>query len=428
MFVPGRILVIDDVPQEVEEVIDSLRQKGESVLFTTSMPEEDAFFENVRLLIIDLHLAGDRDSSYEAVTAILEKINQKTRFFIIALWTKHARNTDKDRQIVEDLKNLFNKRAEILPEEQKKKYPLKAIFLRPFGKSISQSELFGRIKKAMISHPECGLLFEIERSIESARDRTVSDIVDKAAVPMILKTLEEEVGEAALSREMVDLFLKVLDRHCKPTETMSVCIKKLISQPPNSDADKYGHIHNLQSYYVIPEQEAICTGDVLERKNGKENYAVIVTPECDFAQRKKRPLDYIKIISAIRINHNDFANKSLVKKIKTQLKISKKRTLNECVESILKGNLKERFYVLSCLKDDQGIIFYLILDFQQVSNLPFKEKVAALGEGNWIRVCRVDTPIIDNLLQKYSVYSSRIGIQTIPNDVIQSTIDKIKDN
>ena len=83
--------------------------------------------------------------------------------------------------------------------------------------------------------------------------------------------------------------------------------------------------------------------------------------------------------------------------------------------------------MLNCLKDDQGVIFYLILDFQQVSNLPFKEKVAVLGEGNWIRVCRVDTPIIDNLLQKYSAYSSRIGIQTIPNDVIKSTIDKTKE-
>lgn len=425
MFVPGRILVIDDVPEEVEKVIDSLRHKGESVLFTTSMPEQDTFFENMRLLIIDLHLGGDKDTSYDAVTAIIEKANQKTRFFVIALWTKYAKNNDKDLQIVEDLKNLYNQRAKAFPEEQRKRHPLKAIFLRPFGKTISQSELFGRIKKALISHPECGMLFEIERSIESARDCTVSDFVATAAVPTILKSLKEEVGDLALSREVTDLFLRILGRHTGTTDKMQEHVSTLVESSQDIDVDNFGRIHNLQSYYNVPEGEPTWTGDVLERRDRSE-YAVIVTPTCDFAQRKGRPLDFIKLISAMRVNYNDLLEKDALKRVRDGLRISKKKTLKDCVKLILTGGLRKRFYVLTCLKDHQDNFFHLILDFQKISKLRHKEKPTTLGAGGWRRVCRIDTPIIDDLLQKYSSYSSRIGIQAIPSDIVEGTASKIE--
>lgn len=73
MIVPGRVLVIDDAFDDVRDVIAELREKGESVVFTTSLPE-DEMLENVRLLIIDLFLAGeDPDSNFDAVASILEK-------------------------------------------------------------------------------------------------------------------------------------------------------------------------------------------------------------------------------------------------------------------------------------------------------------------------------------------------------------------
>lgn len=340
MIVPGRILVIDDVPSEVEEVIDSLRQQGESVLFATSMPEKETFLENIRLLIIDLHLAGDdKDSSYEEVVGILEKLSEKARFFIIAIWTKYARNTDKDLQMIEDLKDLYKDKTDV---------DLKAIFLEPFGKSIPQADLLDRIKKSLASHPECGLLFEIEGSIEAARDQAVSDLVDTASIPVILKTLKEEIGDIALIRHMIALFLRILGRHCKPTDMMADCVKRLVDQTPSIDVSKYGHIHSLQSYYEIPREALVWTGDVLHRKKGKEEYAVVISPACDFAQRKRRPLDFLRVISAIRIDH-DFGDKKLRKKIKTELRINEKRTLTDCVRMLLAGKLQERFYVLSGL-------------------------------------------------------------------------------
>jgi len=418
MIVPGRILVIDDVPEEVVKVIDSLRQEGESVLFAPSMPEKDVFLENVRLLIIDLYLVGgDKEASYEAVVGILDKLSQKSRFFVIAIWTKYARNTDEDRQIIEDLKKIY---------EDRTKTALKAVFLEPFGKRIPQVELFERIKKSMAFHPECGLLFEIERSVEDARDRVVSDIVDTASIPVILRTLKEEIGDIALIRHVISMFLRILGRHCKPTDAMTQCVKDVIKKAPSIDADKYGHIHRLQSYYEIPKEELLWTGDILQRKNGNEEYAVVITPACDFAQRKKRPLDFMNIISATRINHGDLTDSERCDGIKTRFKI--KASPKEVPRAILTGTyLQKRFYVLRYLRDSQtDDLFHLVLDFQRVYNLPFKETAESLEKGGWERLCRIDAPIIDNLLQTYSGYSSRIGVQAIPEDIVKAEIDKIK--
>jgi hypothetical protein len=422
MIVPGRVLVIDDVPEQVNEVVDFLRHKGESVTFTTSMPD-DAVLKNVRLLIIDLYLVGnDKEASYEAVASILEKISEKTEFFIIAIWTKFAGTPAENQQIIKELKEIFNERTNT---------DLKAIFLEPFGKlSITQMELVGRLENTIASNPICGLLLEIERSVENARDRAVSDLVATASVSAILKTLKEEIGDVALSRQMVGLFLKVLSRHCKSTETMSDCIENLLTESPSIDVNKYGDIHNLQSYCNVSVEELSWTGDVLERKDGKDEYGVIVSPACDFAQRKKRPLDYMKIIPAVRINHSDlFAcgdNPELLNRINAKLKA--KFSSEECTRAVLTGrSIKKRLFILRYLKDYQeDTFFHLVLDFQGVFNIHFKETGMLLKEEGWRRVCRVDTPIIDDLLQQYAAYSSRIGIPSIPRDIVEGIIGKIK--
>jgi len=307
MLVPGRILVIDDArtdkeKRKVNALLRTLREKGESVLFEPSMPENEDVLENVRLLIVDLILVeGNKEESYELVASIIQRTSQKTGFLIVAIWTKYTRDPEKDKKIIQDLKEI-------------RQYP-KAVFLEPFGKEISPKQLIERIKESMTSKPECGLLLETERCVEKARDYAVSDVISAASIPVILKALKEEVGDIALSRQVIGLFLKVLSRHSRSTQTMSDCIKRLIAQPVSIDVNKYGLIYGLESYYKVPEEEPICTGDVLERKNKKE-YAVVVTPVCDFAQRKKRPLEYIKLISAMRINQDDFANKGLLKKIR----------------------------------------------------------------------------------------------------------------
>jgi hypothetical protein len=61
-----------------------------------------------------------------------------------------------------------------------------------------------------------------------------------------------------------------------------------------------------------------------------------------------------------------------------------------------------------------------------ISKIPFKETNTLLeaAEG-WKSISRIDTPMIGDLLHDYSAYSSRVGTQSIPNEVIQDLVNKI---
>jgi len=414
MLVPGSILVIDDATEtkekrKVNDLVNSLRKDGESVLFSDSMPDNENFFEKVRLLIIDLYLAGsNKDESYILCANIIKKIIEKSGLLIVAIWTKHVTDTEKDKQIVKELGDIVG--------------ISKVIFLEPFAKEISPKKLVKKIKDSMGSKPQCGLLLETEKCIEKARAPTVSDILSTASIHVILGSLREEIGDVALHREIIYLFLKVLGRHSKPNKEMEAYVKQIRKTSPKIDSTKFGKIFGLQSYYEVNSEEPTWTGDILKKDS---KYSVVLTPACDFAQHKRRPIDYIKTVSAKRINSDNLSDKESLKEIKSTFKI--KKNIEEIPKAILNGSgLKDRFYVLKFVKDNQNAIFHLVLDFQRVTNIPFKKDAVSLQEGGWERICRIDTPIIDNLLQKYSTYSSRIGVKSIPSKIIKSIADKIE--
>lgn len=419
MMIPGRILVIDDVPDEVTKIVESLRLDGENVLYTSSMPD-DRFLDNVRLIIMDLFLVpNDKMASYEMAAAVLEKLSQRTEFFIVAIWTKVARNSDEDKQIITDLRKIVNQRL----LSQGRQTELQAVFLDPFGKSITQVELVEKLIKLITSRPDCSLLLEIENSIEQARDRAVSDIVTTASLPMILNSLREEVGDTALNREMINLFLRILARHARSNESMSKCMEKMRETVQQTDAEKYGQIHSLQAYYAVDPNECVWTGDVLEKG---DEYAIVMSPACDFAQYKTRPFEHIKLVHGFRINHADLINRELKDKHRTQLRI-KDSSFEACVRAVFEGkSLQKRFYVLRYLKDSiSNKLFHLVLDFHQVSRIPFKATAALLEkEEKWKRLCRIDNPAIDDLLHEYAAYSSRVGVPRVPEEIVKSILGK----
>lgn len=414
-MVPGRILVIDNSPDEVSQLIETLKSEGENVSYFMSLPD-DKFLENVRLLVLDLILdPRDEDASYQMVAGMIKKISEKSGFVVVAIWTKAASNNPaSDRQITNRLKDL------LVGTE------FKGVVLDPFGKDgISQKELFIRLKNIVSSNPQCSLLLEIERSVEAARDKTVSEILSVGSVPLILKVLKEEVGEAALSREMVELYIKILARNSTITEEISTCVSKTLAEISDIDDEKYGHMYNLQSYYQTLPNERAWTGDVLEKEG---EFAVIITPACDFAQNKDRPLEHLKMIHAFRIDHHDLTKEEKTQELCSKLKI-KIESRESCIRAIFEGRyLQRRFYILRYLKDASAkTLYHLVLDFQQVSKLPFRNTKTELEkEEGWKSICRIDSPIIEDLLHEYSAYSSRIGTQSIPTDIVEKIVEKTK--
>lgn len=416
MIVPGRILIVDDAPTakekaKVDKLIQSLRETGESVLFSPSFPQSELCFENVRLLIIDLLLIPqDKDRSLEMLATIIHRLTKKTPFFVIAIWSKATR--DKRGNIIGDVKQAFTERTQT---------ELKAKILEPFGKKITPAQLMKRIKKEMASLPECALLFEIESSIENARDRTLSDIVSTAEIPLIAESIKQEEGGIALSREMTNLFLKILSRHSAPTKNLQKCLNTLTQYSTNIDSSKYGYIHNLQSYYPVKAEERTWTGDILLNRKKKNWYEVVVSPACDFAQKK---IDYMKTIFGIRIDNDDLMKSDQLTKLAKQLSFKSGPTALQ--KGVLTCRISERYYSLTYLKDATNRLYHLILDFQAVGTLRFRKDGVSLEKMGFNRLCRIDTPLIHDLLQAYSAYSSRIGTASTPSSVVASAKSKIR--
>jgi hypothetical protein len=416
MIVPGRILIIDDAPtekerQKIQRLIDSLSNNGESVLFSASTPNNEECYENVRLLIVDLLInPAGKDESLETLATIIDKLSRKTPYFVIAIWTKATGKTR--RNAVEDVKNAFQARTE---------KELKAVMLEPFAKNISPTELVKQIKRSMRAVPECALLFELEKITESARDKTISEIISASEISTFIQALKEEIGETSLNREVINVFLKLLSRNSQSTRSLQACLEALIKKK-NIENGKYGNIHSLISYFMVDRGAIVWTGDVLY-KIRKKTYMVVTLPACDFAQRKTRRIDFIKVLPAIRIDHDALSNPDQLELIKKQFNL--KKEINEIPGCILSRNLPERYYSLVFLKDtNTGKLFHLILDFQGVSNIDFIEKGSLLGRYGFARVCRIDNPLVNDLIQAYSTYSSRVGVPSVPIQVVKNAKPK----
>lgn len=415
MIVPGRILIIDDAPlkkekAKIDKLIQELNQTGETVHFSSSIPANDFLYRNVRLLIIDYLLTSDPDKSLEMIATIIEKITKRTPFFVVVVWSKVAKG--KKIHINDEVKHAYSVRTNT---------ELKAKMLEPFGKRLSTSQLVKKLKKELACLPECALLYEIEAALENARDKTISDIFQAGEMPVIVEALRQEVGDVSLNREITDLFLKVLSRHSAPTPSLKKCLAKLTKRPTSIDITKYGKINNLQSFYFVNPQERTWTGDILVYK--QKNHSIILSPECDFAQKKTT---YLKLASAVRFEDEDLMNSTKLNILAK--KIGYKDNAKALQVSILKNEISERYYALTYLKGSDDKIFHLIIDFQSVNSLRYRKNGITLEKAGYKRICRIDKPLIHHLLQAFSVYSSRIGVNGTPKVVVSSAKARLSAN
>lgn len=415
MIVPGKILVIDDVREQVEELLDSLSSRGEYVIFSSGMPD-DPLVVNIRLLILDLYLIpNDRTASVDLIISILDRLDRQTKFFLIAIWSKFV-DGEKGDELISELKSKFKERTN---------RQLKAIFLKPLGdpKKLFHEKLVKQIEEFIAKQPEPGLVYESERILEDARDKVVSDIVHAGNMGVIVRSLEKQVGKEALERCILQLFTRILNRYTEPTNRMTDCIEALIKAAPEFSQEAYAKIHGLQAYYHVKDTELLWTGDVLTKSSDTErSYCVVISPACDFAQKR---LKFMRVIHATRIEHTSLSKEEELKQIKKKLDL--KLSEKQIVSTILSGRqLPQKYYVLQFLKEeDSPVFFHLVLDFDRVAYIPFKSSVAELEDKEWKRLYRIDDPWISDILQKYSTHSSRIGIFEVPEDVIKKAKNQI---
>ena len=106
---------------------------------------------------------------------------------------------------------------------------------------------------------------------------------------------------------------------------------------------------------------------------------------------------------------------------------------NEVIKTLATGSdLPERFYILHFFRhsEESGDYLHLLIDFTKINSIAcHRDTVGNLRvPRGWTRLCRLDSPYKEDLLQKYSSYSARLGTPSIPQKITSEISKRLKQN
>lgn len=424
--IPGKILVIDNNYGDVQEVITSLWRNGQGIVFLEGVPSEEAVPSNVRLVVLDLMLREDGEiqpEDYDQAALALYRISKKTSFYLVALWSIHIDPKDEEqaKRVVETLKRAYDGIAE-------GRFPTPSIV--PFGKNIGHQQLEHEIQQWIESNPEAGLVFQWESSVDSARDEAVSAIVNQTGIRETVKQLMEEVGKEATPREMISLFNRILGRNSisqveADREAFNALIQAIstVQVVPGDFLKWYSKFHNLQVYFSPHKNEPAWTGDIFYtgQQDPEREFVLILTPACDLAQGKADNLRLACCTKVSPLNQYDTQSEDVAPAVIKLKKVKRGNYKNRknVVQAIIEGSdLPSNLHVLHFFRmPGEPEYYHLIVDFSMVVSRRCRDGVVTVP-AKWKRVARVDSPYMEDLLQKYATFASRIGTLELPTNVI----------
>lgn len=446
MIVPGTIVVIDNnVDRAEERMVEELRKQGESVLCYNEFPQNFSGIITIRLAIVDFNLSGSTGPAVQEnslfVVENLTRISEISSFYLIVIWTVNADDEDLKKEIKEKIIAEYNSR-------NLKNLDKENIIV---VEKVEGSTLIEIINEWIGNNKNACLIYEWEKGIEVAKKPFVEQIYDNNIIK-IVREISKEYGVENSYELISNLFIRILSRNLFPlSEKFKESIDKISINPqiasgaPPSDEDMkwYSSFYNLQSYYHI-ENTSIITGDLFSNPNDSEGfeYRLIINPLCDFIQKKVDRLKYIKGRKLDYIPDYDNSNYDSIPNFIKDFcwKTYHKQGLNiikscpnrdNAINMLFSNSIKDRYYPLYFLKDiPEEEYYHIYLDFCNIANekIEINESYFYDKPDEWVYVCHIDTPILEDILQKYSSYSNRIGIASITPEFLDKERQKYRDN
>jgi hypothetical protein len=194
------------------------------------------------------------------------------------------------------------------------------------------------------------------------------------------------------------------------------------------DSVWYARFHDFQSYYHPSDKELLWTGDIIQLGN---RYAVVITPNCDLAQKKAH---FLKFAVACKVDSNADTQEEAFRLVKSRSSSNPKPFLtNGQITESAKGfldvlggkesNFVNCFYLLRYIKSEDDH-FHLIVDLQNI--VTYSMKMQKQWRRN--RICRIDSPYLEDLLQSYASLASRIGIPSVSDKIYQAESVRLNPN
>lgn len=363
---------------------DDLGKKSISVVLATNSTEAEAIIKlrpELDLVILDWLLNEEDDLEAKD---LLKLMRSKTFAPVIVY-------TDKGTEI---------------PRAYIKEQNLERI-ARVLNKSdVKGDKVFDEIEKWLTENPELKIFLRWAYEVESKLNETLWTVHDLEkggvrALVDLLKPTEIQEGHSHITREqdLVDFFGKVLTRKLGNNETFMKSIKSDVDfllemkDKPELDVGKMKAFHSFERYRSS-SPKSLWTGSIL--RDQSQGYFVVVTPVCDLCNKDK--IENILLIKAEQL---------------------KKYRKERCIGS---GDAKE------CIKNNIDCVHYLpyaadlpdglVCRFDSVININKEQLEKMLDQQMMSCLAVIDSPFIENLLQRMNSYLMRLGVRSLDKSEI----------
>lgn len=409
---PGKVLLVDNRYEEVDIAISQLLTKGVPVEYWNSQAKHE--FRNIRIVLLDIALGdGASDlvtgqSKFDKAIAALTTVGGCPLVLILS-------NTESaPKELIDAVKKSRKKFAGVISPNSLKKTDLD-----------DPDKLISEISKSLAGEPLAKLASTWEAVVDLAKDKAVMSISgdNSNTLRMLLRILRSEVGQEGLSRQFVDTATRILSRHAHEGgefDELTQVLDGIVKENVEVTEETSNEVLSLM-LYCDPGKEQVWTGDIFYcPKRSIMKYALVLTPACDFAQ--KRPSSVL-IVFGFSLADAIGNRKHVLYRKNPKLRqlVWDLENGDKDAKSAAKGKLPT---LEKKLKEGAGFPTHLCplrhipqdgkftdacFDLEDVISKPITQ---IRGEG-WTRLARLDSPYIESLLQDFGEHLSRIGVMEV---------------
>jgi hypothetical protein len=424
----GKVLFVDDDYSTIADVVESFLDAGIPVQYWKGSGELPSSIFNVRIVVVDLDLTDlkMRIPGDEFFIPAVDALKIIPGPFIVVIVAREFKKDDPAR-----LEKMYLERT---------KAPLVG-FIADAGLTKEQLEdpriLEGLIVSVLEKNEILHLILSWEGIFDRSKDAALHDIMAsnvEAPARALVNILCSNFGETkATARELIDVMTRLVSRRTSETEDFNNLVKLIsgINKTLPGNLDGFPSSEDLRLYsrlmfYLPPTEEDVTTGDIYETPK-KFQYGIVLTPKCDLTQEKT---DNVLVCYGFPLKKECFLEKDFPAH-KSDPEIAKLHKENvKSPEKI--AEIMEHRYFTERLPQWLPILwnfcpeeknFGICLDFRGVQSV---EKTEVK---KWKRLSRIDSPYIEEILQKYGSMMSRIGTLEINRSPfqLQKFMKKVKE-
>ena len=243
----------------------------------------------------------------------------------------------------------------------------------------------------------------IFRSLDKADHYWIKDLF-YSSVRKKSKTGEVQEVEVEPTIQVINLFQYLLSEKLIQNKSLrdSIYQYSIENFKNETTPESYANLFQRLYFTKTPETDEIMTGDIFDL--GENNYAILISPECDITFLKAKDLQ----MEFLCFNKSDFDTYN-GNHFKTDEE--KQQAFNQ---------VKDRIHILPSFPfDDSTNNKSAFIDFRVSLNLIKGSELKIVN-----RKFKLNSPYIQQLRQRYLSYIGRVGVPAIPLSMIEYNLKK----